>query len=250
MAQQKIATLIGSEHFGDETKLLSFRMADLELGFIGGQYIIVDTGIPIPGNKIAKRAYSILSADAEQREFQLGVRRIGHGPGSNFMHDLQVEAALGFSGPWGKFVAPDSFVAPDKNDELLVVATDTGITAALGLLKGQGLLAARERSKLIWFAESERYFLPFNFVISQLDRIGIRNLAVTETAPISDPTRIETTLLRIDQAIAPELPKAAFLCGDGAVVHAVRNRLIGAGVSNENIRIECFFNNPERKAAA
>jgi ferredoxin-NADP reductase len=245
MAQQKIATLTESERLGDETKLLSFRMADLELGFIGGQYIIVDTGIPIPGNKIAKRAHSILSADAEQREFQLGVRRIGHGPGSNFMHDLKVGAALRFSGPWGKFVAPDN-----NDSELLVVATDTGITAALGLLQGRGLLVARERSKLVWFAESERYFLPFHFVISQLDRIGVRNLAVTETAPISDPTRIEKALLRIDEAIAVELPKAAFLCGDGAVVYAVRNRLIAAGLSNENIRIECFFNNPERKAAA
>jgi ferredoxin-NADP reductase len=184
MAQQRIATLTGSESLGDETRLLSFRIADGELGFVGGQYIIVDTGIPIADNKIAKRAYSIISSDAEQREFQLGVRRIGGGPGSNFMHRLEIGSELKFSGPWGKFVARDTI-----DGELLIVATDTGITAALGLLRGRDLYRGREQSKLIWFAESEGYFLPFDFVITQLDDIGVRNLSVTETAPIGDPTR-------------------------------------------------------------
>jgi ferredoxin-NADP reductase len=107
MAQQRIATLIESERLSDETCLLSFRMADGELGFVGGQYIIVDTGIPLPGNKVAKRAYSIISADDDQREFQVAVRRIGEGPGSNFMHRLTNGDTLHFSGPWGKFVAAE-----------------------------------------------------------------------------------------------------------------------------------------------
>jgi ferredoxin-NADP reductase len=245
MAQQRIATLTSSASLGDESRLISFRIADGELGFVGGQYIIVDTGIPIAGNKIAKRAYSIISADADQREFQLGVRRIGDGPGSNYMHRLKIGAELKFSGPWGKFVATDT-----KDGEVLIVATDTGITAALGLLRGRDLCRGREHSKLLWFAESDRYFLPFDFVIAQLDDIGVRNLSVTETASISDPTRTNKTLMRMEQAFLGRLPKAAFLCGDGALVYAVRDRLIDAGMATENIRIECFFNNPERKAAA
>jgi ferredoxin-NADP reductase len=245
MAQQRIATLISSESLGDETRLMSFRIADGELGFVGGQYIIVDTGISIAGNKIAKRAYSIISADAEQREFQLGVRRIGDGPGSNYMHRLKIGTKLKFSGPWGKFVAGDTI-----EGELLIVPTDTGITAALGLLRGRDLCRGREHSRLIWFAESERYFLPFDFVIAQLDAIGVRNLSVTETAPISDPMRTNKTLMRMGEGFPIRLPKMAFLCGDGALVYAVRDRLITAGMATENIRIECFFNNPERKAAA
>jgi ferredoxin-NADP reductase len=245
MAQQRIATLTGSESLGDETRLLSFRIADGELGFVGGQYIIVDTGIPIADNKIAKRAYSIISSDAEQREFQLGVRRIGGGPGSNFMHRLEIGSELKFSGPWGKFVARDTI-----DGELLIVATDTGITAALGLLRGRDLYRGREQSKLIWCAESEGYFLPFDFVITQLDDIGVRNLSVTETAPIGDPTRTIKTLTRKEEGFPARLPKAAFLSGDGALVYAVRDHLIAAGMATEDIRIECFFNNPERKTAA
>ena len=224
---------------------MSFRIADGELGFIGGQYIIVDTSIPVAGNKIAKRAYSIISADAEQREFQLGVRRIGDGPGSNHMHRLEIGAELKFSGPWGKFVARDTI-----DGELLIVATDTGITAALGLLRGRDLCRSCEHSKLIWFAESNRYFLPFDFVIAQLDAVGVRNPSVAETVPIGDPTRTNKTLVRLEEVFLNRLPKTAFLCGDGALVYAVRDRLIAAGMASETIRIECFFNNPERKVAA
>jgi ferredoxin-NADP reductase len=161
------------------------------------------------------------------------------------MHRLKIGSELKFSGPWGKFVATDKI-----EGDLLIVATDTGITAALGLLRGCDLSRARERSKLIWFAESTRYFLPFDFVIAQLDAIGVRNFAVTEAAPISDPMRVDKTLERMQEAIRGSLPKSAFLCGDGTLVYGVRDRLIAAGMANENIRIECFFNNPERKAAA
>jgi len=61
MAQQKTATLIGAKQLGEEIRLFRFRMTDNDLGFVGSQYIIVDSGIVIAGDKIAKRAYSILS---------------------------------------------------------------------------------------------------------------------------------------------------------------------------------------------
>jgi len=35
------------------------------LGFIGGQYIIIDSGRVLPSGKAAKRAYLILSSDAD-----------------------------------------------------------------------------------------------------------------------------------------------------------------------------------------
>jgi ferredoxin-NADP reductase len=245
MAQQRTATLIASERLGEETRLLSFRMADGELGFIGGQYIIVDTGIPIAEKKIAKRAYSILSADHEQGEFQIAVRRIGQGPGSNFMHGLTTGDTLRFSGPWGKFVA----VEPAGCDQL-VVATDTGITAALGLLRGRSMRSSLEGLRLIWLAESDGYFLPFQFVVGELDRIGARNWSIAETPPVANSARVQQALNIVAQAVAAEVPNRAFLSGDGAVVHAVSDWLTAAGVRGEDVRIECFFNNPQRRIAA
>ena len=111
MAQARVARLVKAECLGAEARLLRFALAEGEIGFAGGQYIIVNTGIELPGGKLAKRAYSILSSDDDQREFQIAVRRIGEGPGSNFMHRIEVGAEVTFSGPWGKLV-PEAGLPP------------------------------------------------------------------------------------------------------------------------------------------
>jgi ferredoxin-NADP reductase len=243
MAQQRRALLTSSELLGDDTKLLTFRMSDGELGFVGGQYIIVNTGIAIGDNKIAKRAYSIISSDEEQGEFRLAVRRIGEGPGSNFMHRREVGAELKFSGPWGKFIAGNHILSNS-----LVFATDTGMTAAFGLLHGKA--AAESRPSVVWFAESDDYFLPFPAVIEELDRIGIKALTVTTAPPVNDDRRITVALSLVNKAVASKAPDSVFLSGDGAVVHAIRNRLLSLGLPDASIQLECFFNNPQRKASA
>ena len=139
MAEARNARLVDAQVIGTDTRLLTFQMEEgRPLGFIGGQYVIVNTGLPLPGGKIAKRAYSILSADTDQHRFQIAVKRIGVGPGSNFMHALAVGAELTFSGPWGKFYPADG-EAPVPT---LVFATDTGITAALGLFRSGRMLTS------------------------------------------------------------------------------------------------------------
>jgi ferredoxin-NADP reductase len=245
MAQQKIATLMGTERLGADTRLLSFSMTDGDLGFYGGQYIIIDSGIVIAGDKIAKRAYSILSTDKDQRQFQLAVRRIGDGPGSNFMHNLQPGAELKFSGPWGKLLAD-----PGIEGDNLVFATDTGITAALGLLESRAMLSMRSRTRVIWLAESEDYFLPFHFVIEEFDRIGIRNFSVVKIPPVAHSARLQKAKELIEAVIADEMPSRAYLSGDGSVIYMAQETLVAQGMSPDSIRIECFFNNPQRKAAA
>src|SRR5947199_337345 len=77
------------------------------LGFVGGQYLIVDSGVMLPNGKAAKRAYSILTSDADQARFQIAVKRLGNGPGSTFMHEAQVGTEIPFSGPWGKYLPDD-----------------------------------------------------------------------------------------------------------------------------------------------
>jgi ferredoxin-NADP reductase len=243
MAEQKHAELIRADCFGVDTRLLSFRMAEA-LGFRGGQYIIVDTGIALPGGKIAKRAYSILSSDNDQHEFQIAVKRIGKGPGSNFMHRLELGAELRFSGPWGKLIADD------MNGEALVFATDTGITAALGLVSGNGMAPVRGEAKLVWLAESANYFLPFEVLIARLDQIGLRNWTLKDARRLPSSMRAARAVELAAEVLARALSKSAFLAGDGGLIYPIRERLLSAGVGSENIKLECFFNNPERKAPA
>jgi ferredoxin-NADP reductase len=221
---------------------MTFALAEGEIGFSGGQYVIVNTGIELPSGKLAKRAYSILSSDNDQREFQIAVRRVGEGPGSNFMHRIEVGAELTFSGPWGKFVCNGESAGPR-----LVFATDTGITAALGLLQGHRSRALADATTAVWCVQSDDYFLPPAFVQSLLRR-RCQNFEVAATLEVGDATRIGSALAMLERSLESNLPSTAFLAGDGAVIYPVRERLVAAGMQKENIHLEAFFNNPERKA--
>jgi ferredoxin-NADP reductase len=242
MAQARVARLVKAERLGPEARLLRFALAEGEIGFAGGQYIIVNTGIELAGGKLAKRAYSILSSDDDQREFQTAVRRVGEGPGSNFMHRIEVGAELRFSGPWGKFVSNGASAGLR-----LVFATDTGITAALGLLQGLGSRARADDTTAVWFVESEDYFLPPSFVQSLLRR-RCQNFGVAATREVGDATRVASALAFLERSLESTLPSTAFLAGDGAVIYPMREKLVAAGMQKENIHLEAFFNNPERKA--
>jgi ferredoxin-NADP reductase len=242
MAQPRVARLVKAERLGPEARLLTFMLAEGEIGFSGGQYIIVNTGIELGGGKLAKRAYSILSSDNDQSEFQIAVRRIGEGPSSNFMHRIEVGAELPFSGPWGKFVANGESAGPR-----LVFATDTGITAALGLLQGHRSRALADATTAVWFVESDDYFLPPAFVRSLL-RGRCQNFGVDVAREVGDATRVGSALATMEHLLESTLPSTAFLAGDGAVIYPLRERLVAAGMQKENVHLEAFFNNPERKA--
>jgi ferredoxin-NADP reductase len=241
MAEARLARVIKAESMGTGARLLTFATVSSELGFTGGQYIIVNTGIELEGGKLAKRAYSILSSDNEQEKFQLAVLRIGEGPGSNFMHRIAVGAELQFSGPWGKFL-PDTTSGPR-----LVFATDTGITATLGLLRGRQFRESAAETTVLWFVESDDYFIPASFARESI-RLEYARFESVAAPPVGDPSRLDRALALVDRSIGARRPSCAYLAGDGAIIYPLRERLVAAGVAQDRIRLEAFFNNPDRKA--
>jgi len=244
MAQQRAARLIAAQNVGSNARLLEFTLED-ELGFIGGQYIIVNTGIPIAADKVAKRAYSILSGDTQQRRFQIAVRRIGSGPGSNYMFDLPLGAELAFSGPWGKYLPRDS-QASERNT--IVLASDTGITAAMGLIGAEKFAPHRERTTLLWIAESDAYFLPEDFVRTRIESLCKQFEIVRVSAdPAQRANWLSTHKSTLLQRIQQEHPTAVFLSGDGFLLAELRDALQDEKHSTE-VFIESFFHHQELKS--
>src|SRR5258708_14806264 len=129
MARSRCARLLDAASPSGGALPRAFEVVGEPLGFVGGQSLIFDTGLGRENGKAVKRAYSLLSADAEQQRFQIAVQRLPQGPGSGFFHAAQPGAEVTFSGPWGKFLPDDGRPRPT-----LLVATASGITAALGLL--------------------------------------------------------------------------------------------------------------------
>jgi ferredoxin-NADP reductase len=246
MADARTARLTAAKTLSHETRLLEFALPDGEpLGFAGGQYVIVNTGVPLPGGKVAKRAYSILSSDVEQDRFQIAVRQIGAGPGSNFMHALPVGAELPFSGPWGKYqVSADDAAAGGST---LVFATDTGLTAALGLIRGARFRQFLAGARVAWFVASKNYFLPEAWLESAVPA-ACGSFSIATGPPVHDPGRAAAARAVLQAALDSARPDRVFLSGDGAVLYPLCGDLTESGLAEEQIRLECFFNNPQRRA--
>jgi ferredoxin-NADP reductase len=248
MAVPKSARLIAAETLGAKARRLAFEMIDPgELGFIGGQYVIIDTGLTLPSGKAAKRAYSIASADADQRHIELIARHIEGGMCSSYLHQLEVGATLTFSGPWGKFLpapAPEGAVT-------WIVATDTGITAALGLINGTAFRERRARTSLLWLSSHGDDFVSEAFVRGRVAELGpsggLGEVRVGALPPVHHPERVHAGLMFFQALLRSPAPERVYLAGDGALLYPFASALALAGLAESQVALESFFNVPVKK---
>lgn len=244
MTTPRQARITGSKQINAETRLLDLELGNGEqLNFTGGQFLIVSTNVTLPEGKTAKRSYSILSSDAEQTKFQIAVKKVGEGPGSNYMHHTEPGSEITFSGPWGKFLMDDQ-----TPKETLVLATDTGITAALGLLQNSKLRSNGVKTSLVWMVESLDYFLPDYFIREKIP--SDTDWFVHVIPAVNHSERISKAGSVFQELINRIKPQAAYLSGDGALLYPFKDELLRSGVQEDRIKVECFFNNPFKKVSA
>jgi ferredoxin-NADP reductase len=244
MATARFARVMEARLVGPDTRLLDLAMPEGEpLGFIGGQYVIVDSGLVLPNGKAAKRAYSILGDDREQTRFQIAVKRIGAGLGSGYLHEVPPGAELKFSGPWGKL-----FPGEGAAGQTLVLATDTGVTAALGLLQSRRFLPLLPATTFFWLRTGPEYCLPDDLVLERLPAT-LGHTEIEVLPPIDHPERIEWVRGLVRELIQPGRLGQAFIAGDGAVNYALLDDLVAAGVPATRDSVESFFNMPKKSAA-
>lgn len=241
MAIPRQARVAAVEALGPDARLVEL-VCDDPLGFTGGQYIIVDSGLVQPTGKAVKRAYSMLSPDAEQHRFQLAVKRIPGGPGSGYIHALRVGEGLRFSGPWGRF-----FPQSGTSGATLVLATDTGITAALGLVQGAKFQALTREAILIWLRSAPEYFLPEPMVREHVP-LACKALRIEPIPPTGGTQRVAYARALMREVLAAVPLRQAFVSGDGTVNYALLDDLMAAGVPATKDHLESFFNMPKKSA--
>lgn len=225
------------------------------LGFRGGQFVILDTGLeldPSEPGKHLKRAFTIASSDRDQRRFRVIVLDVhgldvgAQGRGSRALCGLGPEAlelgsVLEFGGPWGK-VFGDGLAPPARR---LFVATDNGLTAALGFLNSEEQAGCLESIELLWFRPEEWSACPG---IEGFLPEGLGCLRVLDAAPVGHPGRssaVEQAVLAHAELGGAATYASAWLVGDGDVVVPLGAALEQAGLAASALRrIECFFHAP------
>ena len=239
----KITHIIHEKH----ACILNIEMLEHSLPFLGGQFIIIDTHPELPVGKKCKRAYSLISADEEASRLCIAIYALRDGKGSGNMHALHLGDEIIFSGPWGKFHAKN-LLHEKKNFEeqstpinqehnplaTVIIASATGITAALGLLKSRYMAQFLPHTSLLWFWQSS--FLSHDFVQENLPK-EIKEIVLFP--PSSHP------LEEVRKWGKKTTVKNIFFCGDGNINRqleqewAIQEGFYVAG-------IEHFFHAPKK----
>ncbi|GAC1538609.1 MAG: FAD-dependent oxidoreductase [Polyangiales bacterium] len=242
MAQNpKRLRIVGAHDVGPVTRSIEIECVEGgAFAAIGGKYVILHTGLTID-DKAIKRAYTLRPVAGAPHHARMTIERLAGGPGSNALHAAKVGAELTFSGPWGKLV-PETGLA----DRTLLVATDTGITSALGIVEQARDAGTRAPTEVLWLCAPGQRFLDVELVRAEIEASGVRFVAATIPA-IEAPDRVAAAWAHVDARVAEASAQLVIATGDGAIVHPLRERLPASHGVGE-VRIECYFHNPEKKS--
>jgi ferredoxin-NADP reductase len=242
MAQNpRTLRIISSRAEGTATRVLTIAEVGGEgFGDIGGKYIIVHTGL-VRAGKAIKRAYSLMPGEAGEGRAEIAVKRIGEG--ARVLHAAEPGVELTFSGPWGKLIPEDGLA-----ERTLLVATDTGITSALGIVEQAARHGRASTLAVLWLTAKSEAFLDPDAVRTRIERAGAR-LGSAQIPDIGDAGRLAAGLEHVE-ALAHESSATHLIAtGDGAVVHPLKALLPDRVARVRDVRCECFFANPEKKSA-
>ncbi len=209
-----------------------------ELSWRAGQF--VSLRCPRGDDPNARRSYSIASSPAVRSRFELLVKLIPDGIGSDLFRNLGAGDELHFTGPMGFFTCD-----LQHSGDVVFAATGTGIAAALPMI--EELVGRAETGKILLFwgmrTEAELYWLD------RLDALAARSPRVSFAVCLSRPaTQSQSQALtgHINLHVLAAAPALAqpvyYLVGNGAMVRDLKKGLIDAGVDRKKqIRTEIFY---------
>ncbi|MFW7381398.1 MAG: FAD-dependent oxidoreductase [Oligoflexus sp.] len=238
MAQVKYGVIKNHTQFTDDSFLLEIQLENAEVSKArGGQYLIINTGLELQPDKPLKRAYSILSRNEEEGTIQIAVKALTQGFASRHLSRLPLGHQLAFSGPWGKLNLREF-----SGDKIHIVASYTGITAALGLIADLRNDTQAKNIALHWLRPHAQYFLSDTMVRELLSLHTSHQLSIYDCPAADDPERLSfaTTLFR-SWSIAKEAE--CFACGDG-LINLEFQKYLQQLWPEKNCQLENFFHKP------
>lgn len=130
----------------------------------------------------------------------------------------------------------------------MLVATDTGITSALGIVEQAAIDGGAQALEVLWLRQELETFLDVESVRRRVAGAGAA--FVTAPLPAVDAPRRPAAAWDLVAGRARELSVTHVVAtGDGAVVHPLREVLPSRVPTVCDVRFECFFRNPEKKSA-
>jgi ferredoxin-NADP reductase len=230
---------VGVEQETHDVRSFTFRTEQLpRFRFDPGQYLTVTVEV---GGQLVSRCYTIASSPTRADSLTITVKRVPHGPVSNWLHDhLEPGSLISATGPFGRFTTTEA----RATDKYLFLSAGSGITPLMSMTRTAVDLASNAD---IVFVHSAR--TPEDIIFrSELDRLhasrqGLRVVIVCEDGSkgaewVGPRGRLSSDLLH--EAVPDLGEREVFTCGPAPYMEGVRRLLEGAGLDPSRCHEESF----------
>ncbi len=238
----KLARVASKQEIAPDVLLVEAQMVDPPLiAFEAGQFV----NVPVDAQQAERRAYSISSMPSRVDGFELLVKLVPDGRGSEFFRRAGPGDAIPFEGPMGNFTA-----WPSHPGDVVFAVTGSGLAAALPLateILARPPAVERGRVFLYWGLRREEDI----YWRDRLEALAVRSGRFVWHVCLSRPRpdwngvhgRINDHVL----AAATKLDRPVFyLVGNGDMIRDVRSGLAASGVPRKQVRLEVFYPATER----
>lgn len=215
-----------------------FFVKDPGFEFRPGQYMIFQ--VPsADGREIIRRSYSISTPPSDRRHFEICVRAVAGGHGSNWVHRLRPGQIVKAEGPVGDFVLQDG------DRDIVMVATGTGMSPIKSMLLH--LLDQRSPRRVrLFFGVRAVQDLFYTDLLRGLEAhypaFGHElTMSSPDPAQWAGPRGRVTTLVADRVSAADAARSEAYLCGSRAMIDDVVGVLRGKGLAPDHIHHENFY---------
>ena len=207
--------------------------------FQPGQFISILIPGAGPGGRDLRRAYSIASAPEMmpgENKFELCVKLVEGGPGTNYLNNLKVGESLKGHVPFG------DFVYKTKSDKhVIFIATGTGIAPFRSMVFSKVFNDNKPLSAKILFGARDAQDL---FYADEMVPVLGKGYVETLSRPIGNWAGFKgrvTDWLRENSASIDWKNTEFYLCGNGAMIDEVKSILTTHEVDKTAIHQEVYY---------
>jgi Na+-transporting NADH:ubiquinone oxidoreductase subunit F len=214
-----------------------FYVESPKFSYKPGQYMIFH--IPHP-KQVLRRSYSISTPPSDEHHFEVCVRSVAGGHGSNYVHRLRPGNQLKVEGPYGDFVLQEG---SDKN--ILMIATGTGMSPIKSMLMHLLDTRSRRKVRLIFGVRHESDIFYTDLFRGLASKYPEFKYDTTLSSPNPEKWtghRGRVTDL-IDKLLQPADAESteAYLCGGQDMIVDAKQLLMAKGVPEGSIHHENFY---------
>jgi Na+-transporting NADH:ubiquinone oxidoreductase subunit F len=220
-----------------DIKEIRFELEDPEeISQRPGQYVQVQ--IPTPEGPVY-RAYSISSPSSAKKIVELNVRLVPNGLGSAYLHGLELNDYVSFTGPYGEFRLDE-----DPSTEIVCVGGGAGMAPMKNIIHS---IYERWPNRSCWLFFGCRgtrdvfYLDKYRQLAKQYPSFKIK-YALSDPVPANEEWEDEKGFihLAVDKYLEPGVARKAFLCGPPPMIDAVTRILMDKGLKSSDIFYDKF----------